>query len=139
MTIYAVIKFDMLINRSNPNVSSYVNYAAKPQNQKFNLLDNGFRIAFGIEGFLDKELRDDPRFVKWIVRYFGIDKNGAEYEKLLPFHKCEKADYEKFQAPGQDQQYLFEKFVSGERSLFCLDWDELGDELEIWGVEVAES
>ena len=33
-----------------------------------NLKDSGLRFAFGIEGYLDSELKNDNRFVKSMVR-----------------------------------------------------------------------
>ena len=30
----------------------------------------GKHFAFGVEGFFDKELKDDPRYVKMLVRLF---------------------------------------------------------------------
>ena len=63
-----------------------------------NFKEKGIRLAFGIEGFLDKELKDDPRYVKNLVRFWG-KKDGVEYEKLLPFHKCTEEDFEQFAPP----------------------------------------
>ena len=65
-----------------------------------NLQENGVRFAFGIEGFLDKELKDDPRYVKWIVRTFtkvGIDKKT---ERILPYHRCTEEDFDRFHEPA---------------------------------------
>ena len=51
------------------------------------------RFAFGIEGFLDKQPKDDPRYVKGFARFMG-NKDGEGYEKLIPYHKCTKDDFE---------------------------------------------
>ena len=46
------------------------------------------RFAFGIEGFLDKELKNDERYVKWIVRTWTKVGEDEKVERLLPFHRC---------------------------------------------------
>ena len=50
-------------------------------------------MAFSVEGYLDSENKNDPSYVKWIVRIYG-KANGKEYEKLLPYYKCTEEDYE---------------------------------------------
>ena len=35
---------------------------------KLNMKDAGLQLAFGIEGYKDNELKDDPNYVKMIVR-----------------------------------------------------------------------
>ena len=58
-----------------------------------------FKVAFTIEGISDDvatERKDDPRYVKQYVRYFGLDKNGVYNQRLIPFHTCTEADYELF-------------------------------------------
>ena len=40
-------------------------------------------------------MRDDPRYVKWIIRFFGKDK-GVPYEKVIDYHKCTKEELGSF-------------------------------------------
>ena len=67
-----------------------------------NLKERNLRFAFGIEGYLDKQLKDDPRYVKWIVRLYT--KTGADdrRETLLPYHKCTVEDFDSFAEPRKD-------------------------------------
>ena len=52
-------------------------------------------MAFGVDGYLDGELKDDPRYVKYFVRVVGKSE-GKDYDKVLPFHKCNDQDWVKF-------------------------------------------
>ena len=65
---YGANKFTFLLERRNPTISSYAERGAVTKNDKINLRDENLRFAFGIEGFLDNELKADPRYVKWYVR-----------------------------------------------------------------------
>ena len=103
-----------------------------------NFKDKGVRFAFGIEGFLDKTLKDDPRYVKTLVRFWG-NKDGESYERIFPFHKCTAEDFEEFAPPTPEAEGALEVYKTSEtRRLYCMDWDKLGEELAIFGVEDDE-
>ena len=59
-----------------------------------------FRLAFSVEGYHLRDLKDDPRYVKYLVRLFGVDGN-REYEQVLDFHKCTDLDWEQFPSPTE--------------------------------------
>ena len=46
---------------------------------KLDLTRIGFKMAFSVEGYLDSELKDDPRYVKYIVRIYG-KRNDTLYQ-----------------------------------------------------------
>ena len=96
-------------------------------------------MAFGIEGFLDKELKNDPRYVKNMVRlYRKID--GVESQTILPFHLCTDDDLNEFAAPVGESAAMIQSVRQSEnRGLFCLDYDSIGDLVNIWGVEDDEN
>ena len=64
--------------------------------EKFNINEMNFKVAFTIEGIKDNERKDDPRYVKQYARYFGIDKDGVRNDQMIPFHECTDADFELF-------------------------------------------
>ena len=68
MLIYASVKLIQLASRSNPNISAYESAMHFDSTNVVNLKESGLRFAFGIEGFLDSELKNDNRFVKSMVR-----------------------------------------------------------------------
>ena len=90
--LYGTHKLGQLISKSNPNVSSYVEKSIFTSDDILNLKENGIRIAFGFEGYLDGEFKDDPRYVKHLVRMWGKSQ-GKKFETLLPYHRCTEDDY----------------------------------------------
>ena len=69
--LYAGIKLSKLINRSNPNISSYIEEFKLTSDDKLNLEAQAMRFALTIEGYNDKEFKNDPRFVKFVMRVAG--------------------------------------------------------------------
>ena len=53
------------------------------------------KIAFSVSGFLDEEIKDDPRYVKYLVRLYG-KKEGVKYEQILGYHKCLSEELDSF-------------------------------------------
>ena len=93
------------------------------------------RFAWTFEGYIDHELKNDPRYVKTIVRTFGRD-DGETTERIMDFHECTDEDLKYFAPPSNDAEQLLTKIREDpKRALFCIDWDEYGDELEIWGMD----
>ena len=100
-----------------------------------NFKKNNLRFAFGIEGYLDSELKNDPKYVKTVVRMWG-KKDGVEYEKFIPYHICTEDDYAQFSPPAPEAVGLLNSMKSKEkRGLYCIDWEAQGEELEVWSVE----
>ena len=93
------------------------------------------RLAFGVEGFLDSEIKDDANFVKYMVRLYG-KKEGRSYERLLKYHKCSSEELKLFGDPSPESSALLERYKTEDRYLFCIEWDtvEKGD-LAVWGLE----
>ena len=52
--LYAAVKFEKLMMRSNPNVSSFLERGMISTRQKLNIRDAGLQFAIGVEGYLDK-------------------------------------------------------------------------------------
>ena len=65
---YGANRLSLLIERRNPTISSFVQRDAVTKYDELNLRDAGLRFAFGVENFLDQKLRNDPAYVKWILR-----------------------------------------------------------------------
>ena len=90
--IYASIKLNQLINRDNPNINETDIPDHYSIDDRIDLNDINFRMAWSVEGVLNAQNKDDSRYVKWIVRMIGKE-NGTWYEKILPHHKCTEEDY----------------------------------------------
>ena len=130
---YGANKFRHLLERQNPTISTFIERSAVTKHEHINLRDVGLRIAFGIEGWNDRALKDDSRYVKTIVRQLGR-LDGKKYERILPHRRCEPADFDKFYPPVEEAVQMLEWYKTDpNRNLFCIDWDELGDSVEIFG------
>ena len=70
VTVYSLSKFIQMMSRHNPNIASWIEHGAIDQDVVINFRDAPMRIAFGIHGYIDHELKDDERYVKIFARLF---------------------------------------------------------------------
>ena len=139
MILYALLKFDRLISRSNPNVSTYLEQSVLTSEDSVKLKDVGIRFAFAIEGYVDGELKNDPRFVKTIVRLSGRE-DGKSIEKRLDYHLCTEEDFKDFAEPTLDAKKKVDKILKDpKRGLYCFDWDKIAEDLTIAGISTYDS
>ncbi len=118
---YAILKGIHLLTKKNPtiNVSTIPSFIDISDTVNFN--DINFRLAFSIRSDITKELIDDHRYVKWIVRRRGV-RDGEAFEEMLPFHKCTDADYEEFYPVAKKSQGELKMIKTNpKKNLFCLD------------------
>ena len=136
MILYASIKFAHLISRHNPNISSHRQQYYFDSSHVVDLKQEDLRFAFSVTGFLDNKVKDDPAYVKYLVRLFGKE-DGEFYEKILDYHVCSAEELALFAEPSKETAAPLEAFIDNQdRHLFCLDWDGLEDgKLSVWGVE----
>ena len=133
MMVYSLTKLLQLLQRHNPQVASFSENGVLDPSFEFNFRDQDWRFAFVIEGFLDKEPKDDPQYVKGLARIFW-HRNGAEGETNIPYHKCTPEELDEFAPPRQESASLLEIYkTSKTRHLYCLDWEKVGNELAILG------
>ena len=71
LLLYASHKLDRLLNRTNPSISSFLEYEVRSRDDIVNLADIQFKFAFAVEGFRDKELKDSTSLLKGIARLRG--------------------------------------------------------------------
>ena len=98
VTVYGLTKFIQLTSKHNPNVSSWVEQGAVTSETVLDFKMEGFNIAFGAEGYIDNELKDDERYVKFFTRLVRYT-NGVESETIIPNRRCRTEDFELFSAP----------------------------------------
>ena len=101
MLLYAGIKLTTLLNRENPNVSTFTEEFVLNSEDKLNLKEAGMRFAWTFEGYSDKKLKNDPRYVKQLVRMSGRAE-GKSVETILDYHACTWDDLEYFAEPTLD-------------------------------------
>lgn len=137
MIFYASIKFVHLTTRHNPTISSHLKKFNFDSNEQINLSNQDVHVAFAVEGFLDGEVKDDPAYVKYLVRLYG-KKNGTAFEHILGYHACMPDELKLFGEPSKESEAPFKKlFQEGSKKyMFCLELDDLAEgELSIYGVE----
>ena len=129
---YAVIKTIHLAKATNPVMSELnipENYSS---DDKFYLAENNFKMAFSVEGFLDNEIKNDPRYVKWFVRVVNT-VDGKVGEKVLPYRKCTEDDYAEFYTVATKSAPALKNIREDpKRGLYCIDWT---DDLYVFGEE----
>ena len=91
--MYAGIKFESLISRNNPVMSQFYTENSYSNGEGINLNERNVRFAFTVEPvYGTKKMKNDPRYVKWIVRLSG-KREGKDFERILPHYKCTDEDY----------------------------------------------
>ena len=69
--LYATIKTMHLIGKDNPVMSSLTIPSYYNSTDRYYLNEANFRMAFSVEGYLDREVKKSPEYVKWFVRLYG--------------------------------------------------------------------
>ena len=90
--LYASVKFIHLESHHNPAITNYLESYQTTAENPINMNGSNSILAFAFEGYRDKDLKNDTKFVKWIIRIYG-KKNSVEYEHLIPHHVCTEEDY----------------------------------------------
>ena len=98
MLLYSGIKLEMLLYRQNPNISSFTEEFKLTSKDVLNFKDRQLRFAWTFEGYVDKELKNDPRYVKLLMRLAGRAE-GKSHETILDYHLCQEQDFKDFAPP----------------------------------------
>ena len=133
--LYAGVKASHLAEKRNPTIIETVIHNSIDHNTMIPYRDLGFNAAFTLVNYFTKENRDDPRYVKWIVRHRG-KINGVDFERLLPVHKCTFDDLASFNPVVENSIPLWDKVtkITPTTGMYCLDDDEWNsDELLVGG------
>ena len=123
MIMYGSFKLMHFLLRSNPIIGEYVELDAIDSEQKFDLRALNLPFAFTVEGYLDNETKDDPRYVKSFARMMTTH-DGVESETPIGIHQCTDEDFESFEEPANDSYYLFNMYKRKERKLYCINWED---------------
>ena len=71
--LYSAVKFKHMAEKQNPSISSFIEYGALHSDFELNFKDIGIYFAFSIEGFMNKDIKYDPRYVKGFARLMTRD------------------------------------------------------------------
>ena len=122
--VYSSMKLIQLFDRHTPTVSQVLDKNVFDYNEQINLNEIKFRVAFSVEGYHSREMKNDPKYVKYLVRIFG-KKGGVEYETFIPYQKCTEEDWAEFPKPNAASSDSWADIKENpKRGMFCLDWTE---------------
>ena len=52
-------------------------------------------MAFAFEDVQNQTLKDDERYVRYVVKHYGT-VDGKKFQRLLPFHRCTASETSEF-------------------------------------------
>ena len=122
---YAVIKGIDLYEKKNPIINTVtLPQGLTAEQGSVNLQQSGFRIAFGIEDPQKKKLKDDERYVRYIVRHYGkID--GKSFQRILPTHRCTASEMSEFYPISEKYKEFFNRRIENDvYRAYCVEWDK---------------
>ena len=89
------------------------------EGETFDVEASDFAIAFALEHYVDG-VKDDPRFVQWLVKYSFADEEGNYSAINFPMHRCTPEYMERFNPPDNSSREKIEKYKK-EGGLFCFE------------------
>jgi len=103
MLYFGLSKMPYLIAKKNPSVTNYLSIEHFDSTNEVDLSTNRFGIAFGLEDYKTREVKDDPFFVEWHAGHHTY-LNGEESVTPLPLHKCNDEDWKDFNEPSKSSK-----------------------------------
>ena len=132
---YGSLKLETLLQRKNPTISSSEKGSALDESTELDLKSAGLKFAFTAEKEIGSSivLMNDSRYVRFMATVSGYTE-GEWGLRPIDFHECTEAELKEFAPPISDSKLQLEDIISSEtRSLFCLDWENLDEELKMYG------
>ena len=119
--VFGVVKFAQMFSRDNPSVNTYFEKEVYTIEDKFNMVDEEFMVAFSLEDYNTGEAKTDPNYVKMYALYSDmVEGKRKSYE--IPLHPCDDSDWELFYPVEANSEGLLKKFKTDpKKTLFCLD------------------
>ena len=134
MTLYGLIKLELLVSRQNPTITDLEEQQEFGEEMTYvNLRDDAnMRFAFSVMDMKESQTLLDPRYVKVIARVLTRFAGEPPTERVIDHHPCTDDDWAKFSPPDETAVVLLRKIQkSKELTFLCLDWERDGNELSI--------
>ena len=121
----------ILVNGLNPELSVVTSLGNIPADEKVNLNEINFRMAFVVEGFANRKRKADPRYVKYISRLWS-ETDGIQSFKHIPMRECTDEDLSQFYEVESNSKQKYDSiYRDPNHGFFCIDW--VKEELDLWG------
>ena len=113
-----------MIEKPNPVIAKYDQEVDFTLADPLDIKQTNAKIAVSFQGYLEQDHKDDPRYVKWMVRLFG-NQDYKRFERHVPFHICTDEDYDQFFPITPSQEGQMKRFrEGGSAKMICIDWDD---------------
>lgn len=108
------------MSKHNPQVNTFVQRDAFDESYIWEAEQNeDFMMAFVLTNFINGEVKEDPKFVKWYAEYVIHDEGEVNYEEL-PMHRCTEEEMARFHPPTKKSAGLVKKYKEL-NAFMCLD------------------
>ena len=117
--LFALLKFTHLMSKHNPQVNAYVNPNAYTYEDVFDLKEERFKIAFGLEKHATGEPITDLRYFKWAAMFYQM-LGGEMTIQEIPMRTCTESDFAEFYPVDVTSESRLER-LKDKQTLLCLD------------------
>ncbi len=100
---YASLKLTHLVEAKGPSISEFKELNWYDYTTRLNLNDIDFKMAFSVEGYSDKKIKDNPMYVK-LIAFLTYKIDGVESQDVLSLHKCTQEDWDEFAPPARGME-----------------------------------
>jgi len=132
--LFATLKMDHLLSKYNPSVNDYVEMEALDEDDIwYGSEHDDFFMAFSIVDYVSGEVKNDPRFVKWMAQHVHTTDGEWSFREI-PIRVCTDEDYKRFYEPSKTSADRIEKYkkLGG---WMCFDWSTV----ELAGTEAGSN
>ena len=85
---FGLIKLQHLTDWYNPSINTFELINALEDGQVFDPVSEGWTMAFGLEDYTTKAIKNDRKIIKWIVRYLRYANAEIVEQRVMPLHPC---------------------------------------------------
>ena len=118
---YGITKLQVLISRSDYKIQiNQIDDYLEPD-YKLNLNQTNFKFAFAIVGD-DEIVKDDPNYVRWLVRLKISKPNIDDTYEPVKTHYCTDKDWKQFYPPSKESASSIQK-LKNLNKMICLNDD----------------
>ena len=100
ITFFALIKLQLMLQRNDTTIVKTIVEDEYTASNRYVPYEEGFTMAFGLQSWKTRANLDDPRYIKWVARYF-VEVDQVKSTKLFLLHHCTEKDFEKFYTPDK--------------------------------------
>ena len=70
--VYATLKFQQMVLHENSSINTHTEYNAM-SGESFDIGKSDFRLAIGLESWINGTAYNDPKYLRWVAQYWYVD------------------------------------------------------------------